>query len=355
MKGRFVIRGILVNFAQFDRFPAAFDGIESQVEGKRVRSTGAADAPAAIRAKAKELILLQVGMFGETTMPINVDVLASLRGIQRSEELPLHSPDAELVPDGRGGVTMRVNPDRPDTRQRFSVAHEISHTFFPDYETKAWCRTDARYRNRNDPDDFLEMLCDIAAAELLLPDPWFSTDAAAVTSAQGLSDLASNYRASREATARRYAELNPSAVTAVFFSWKLKPTQHGTVGREDQFNLFGITAAEEIRDALKLRIEYCVASPSFTGEGHFLPKDKSIENIGPIYAAASTGRPAEGECHLDLSQASGTYRVWAIPLWTPDKQLGAKGENAVVAVLRPITVRQPKKKQKQSGPGLFGE
>ncbi len=319
-----------------------------------VRSSGTADAPAAIRAKAKELIALQVGMFGEPTMPINVDVLASLRGIQRSDELPMHSPDAELVPDGRGGVTMRVNPDRPDTRLRFSIAHEISHTFFPDYTTKAWCRTDARYRDRSNPDDYLEMLCDIAAAELLLPDPWFSNDAAAVATAQGLSDLALTYQASREATVRRYTELNPSSVTAVFFSWKLKPTQQGTVGREDQANLFGITAAEEIRDALKLRIEYCVASPSFIAEGHFLPRDKSVESDGPIYAAASTGRPAEGECHLDLGQASGTYRVWAIAVWTPNDQLGPTGENAVVAVLRPVSIRKPKKKEKQTGPDLFG-
>ena len=116
-----------------------------------VRSTGAVDAPAAIRLKARELIELYVASFGNPTMPINVDVLASLRGIARSEELPLHSADAEIVPDGTGGVTMRVNPDRPDTRQRFSVAHEISHTFFPDYTTKRWCRPDARLPRSNRP------------------------------------------------------------------------------------------------------------------------------------------------------------------------------------------------------------
>jgi hypothetical protein len=175
----------------------------------------------------------------------------------------------------------------------------------------------------------------------------------AVVSAQGLSDLAATYRASREATIRRYAELNPSSVTAVFFSWKLKPKQQGVVGREDQTNLFGISAAEEIRDALRLRIEYCVASPSFIAEGHFLPKDKSVESDGPIYAAATSGRPAEGECHLDLGLASGTYRIWAVPLWTPDQQLGAQGENAVVALLRPMTVRKPKRRTAVERPGLF--
>ena len=197
-----------------------------------VRSTGASDAAAAIRLKARELIALWVQTFGEPTIPISVDGLASLRGISRSEELPLHSPDAELMPDGTGGVTMRVHPDRPETRQRFSVAHEISHTFFPQYATKAWCRPDARYRTRTNPDDHLEMLCDIGAAELLFPQPWFARDAAAVTDANGLVGLAATYHASREATLRRFVETSSDSLAAAFFSWKLKPTQKGTIGRK---------------------------------------------------------------------------------------------------------------------------
>ena len=321
-----------------------------------VRSTGAVDAPAAIRLKARELIDLYVASFGDPAMPINLDVLASFRGIGRSEELPLHSADAEIVPNGTGGVTMRVNPDRPETRQRFSVAHEISHTFFPDYTTKPWCRPDARYRDRTDPDDYLEMLCDIAAAELLFPQPWFSADAAAVAVASGLIDLATTYRASREATIRRYAETRPESAAAVFFTWKLKPTQKATVGHMDQGNLFGVTPEEQVRDALRLRIEYAVLSEAFKADGHFLPKDKSVENEGPIYLAASTGNPAEGECFLDFGQAAGTYRVWAVPLWTADDQVGANGENMVSAILRPMTIRKPyRKKQGSIGPALFDE
>lgn len=328
---------------------------ESLIE-ELVRSTGANDAAAAIRLKARELIELHVASFGAPTLPINVDVLASLRGIRRSEELPLHSPDAELVPDGSGGVTMRVNPDRPDTRKRFSVAHEISHTFFPDYTTKPWCRTDARYRDRTDPDDYLEMLCDIAAAELLFPEPWFSEDAAAVSDASGLVDLVTTYHASREATTRRYAETSQDSVAAVFLTWKLKPTQKAIVGRKDQGNLFGVTPEEEVRDALRLRIEYTAMSEGSRAEGHFLPKDKSVENDGPIYLAASTGIPAEGECFLDLGQAAGTYRVRAIPLWTAENQLGSNGENTVAAILRPTTIRKPHRRNKGSiGPLLFRE
>jgi Zn-dependent peptidase ImmA (M78 family) len=321
-----------------------------------VRATGAVDAPAAIRLKARELIQLFVASFGEPTMPINVDVLASLRGIGRSEDMPRHSADAEIVPDGTGGVTMRVNPDRPETRQRFSVAHEISHTFFPDYSTKRWCRPDARFRDRTNPDEYLEMLCDIAAAELLFPQPWFSTDAATVADASGLVCLATTYHASREATIRRYAETSPESLAAVFFTWKLKPTQKATIGQKGQVNLFGIRPEEQVREALRLRIEYTAMSEAFKADGHFLPKDKSVENEGPTYEAASTGNPAEGECFLDLGQAAGRYHVWAVPLWTADDQMGSNGESTVVAVLRPITIHKPhRKKQSSIGPLLFGE
>jgi len=47
-----------------------------------------------------------------------VEVVASLRGIDRSDELPLHSPGAEIVPDGSGSVMMRVDPDLSETRPR---------------------------------------------------------------------------------------------------------------------------------------------------------------------------------------------------------------------------------------------
>lgn len=322
-----------------------------------VRSAGTIDAPSAIRLQARELINLYVATFGEPERPISVEVLASLRGIAQSPDAPVHSEDAELVPDGSGGVAIRVNPDRPDTRRRFSIAHEISHTFFPDYAAKPWCRTDARYRDRSDPDDFLEMLCDIGAAELLFPLPWFLHDATAVQNAAGLVELAKTYHTSREATLRRYGETSAESLAVTFFAWKLKPKQKGVVGCKEQTNFFGITPEEEIRDAVRLRIEYSIPSLAFQQLGHFLPKDKSVDNCGPIYEAAAQGAPAEGDIYLDFGQASGTYRVWALPLWTPDDQLGGNGENAVAAVLRPVAVRRPSSRtaRSQRGPTLFAD
>lgn len=318
-------------------------------------ATGAADPVFAIQTKAQQAIDRFVEAFGEPEqLPLDLMELASFLGIKEGADNPAFSPDAELAPDGEGGVEMRLNPDRPVTRQRFSIGHEITHTFFPDHTSHVWPRADARYRDLSNPDDYLEMLCDIGAAELVFPRRWFIRDAAGVRSAADLVSLAGAYKASRQATVRRYAELHADDVAAVFLSWKLKPTQEATVGREDRPGLFGATPAEEIRDALKLRIDYAIPSQAFAAAGHFLPRDKSVKNDGPLFAAAASGQACDGECVLDLGQARGTYRVLAVPLWTPDDERGPKREYAVAAIIRPVAVQRPKKKSSPpAGPSLF--
>ncbi len=315
--------------------------------------TGARDARDAVRLKASSLIELFQAHFGEPTMPINLDYLVSMLGIRRSEDPPVYSQDAELAPTEDGTTVMRVNPDRPETRQRFSIGHEISHTFFPGYELKVQCRPDSRYRNRDDPEDLIESLCDIGAAELLLPLPWFAEDACAVTTGQELVALARNYKASREATARRFVETSKAAVAAVFLSWKLKPTQARDFN-PDQLNMFGTTPEEEAWAARQLRIDYAIPSNGFNAIGLFLPEDKSFALEEPINGAAR-GQPAEGDCDLDLGQSSGRFRVIAIPLYTPADERGPGEEASIVAVIEPISVRQPNRKQRGPplGPGLF--
>ena len=152
-----------------------------------VRETGASDPIAAIRQKAGQAIDSYVNTFGEPeTLPLDLRTLASFLGIKLSESAPAFSPDAELAPDGEGGVEMRVNPDRPETRIRFSIGHEITHTFFPDHSSHVWPRADSRYRDLSNPDDYLEMLCDVGAAELVFPRRWFPSDAEGVNCADDL-------------------------------------------------------------------------------------------------------------------------------------------------------------------------
>jgi Zn-dependent peptidase ImmA (M78 family) len=314
-----------------------------------VRSTDASSPTHAIRLQARAAVEQFCAVFGEPTMPLDVDALASFLGIAQSQEAPVHSDDAELVPGENGRVAMRVNPDRPETRKRFSMAHEISHTFFPHYQLKLWCRTDARFRRRENPDDLLEMLCDIGASELVMPLPWFGHDAATVTTGVELLELAKKYNASREAAIRRFAETSERSVQAVFFSWKLKPTEKWKMNHRQQ-RLFG--APGDGQPVKKLRIDYSIPSSTATDRGYFLPPDKSVEDAAPLDSAAA-GTPAEGDCWLDLGPAAGLYHVLAVPVWTPDEDVGPNGENAVGAIIEALDGRRRARNGGTRGPSMF--
>lgn len=313
--------------------------------------TGSSDPREAVRLKARALIAQFADLFGPPTMPIDVYVLASMIGIGSSTERPVHSKDAELVPDGTGGVTMRVNPDRPETRRRFSVGHEISHTFFPGYELKVQCRPDPEVRDRDDPGEVIETLCDIGAAEIILPTPWFTDDARNVRRADGIVNLANRYRASRHATIRRFAETSRSCVAAVFLSWKLKPTQAKSFN-PDQGNLFGTDPHEDLLASRELRIDYAIPSEKFAETGLYLPKDKSVE-VDQVLGAATNGACADGECSLDLGAAEGSYKVMAIPLYTTSTEAGPNGESAIAAIIEPISSNRRKQTKKPESSGLF--
>lgn len=303
-----------------------------------LRETGAADPVAAVRIKARDLVHLYQEQCGPCPPPLNLEILASLIGISMSDQAPRHSTDAELVPVEGGGVEMRVNPERPGTRRRFSMGHEITHTVFPDFDLKVQCRK-PRDHDRADPDDLIETLCDVGASELLFPLPWFSADAARLGgTAEGVLRLARQYEASPEATIRRLAEVSPSPCAAVFLAWKLKPVQARRFsGTRGQLCMFDIDPAADARALRGLRVDYCVASESFRARGWFVPEDKSVPNSGVIYEAASGNRCLDGVQDLDLGEAKGRFSVRAIPLFTAADEMGPGGERAVAALIETRT------------------
>lgn len=63
--------------------------------------------------------------------PYDPQILASILGIlcEKTDKL-LRSDDAELHPTKDGRLVIKYNPEKPKTRQNFSIAHEITHTFF---------------------------------------------------------------------------------------------------------------------------------------------------------------------------------------------------------------------------------
>ncbi len=117
---------------------------------------------AAIEHRARELSLQAHGG-GWEGPPYDPFELADPLGIEIVARQDLD--DARLVASA-GGPRIEFNPQRRPARVRFSVAHEIGHFLFDDYGERV------RYRDsvkRREDDWQLEILCNVAAAEFLMP------------------------------------------------------------------------------------------------------------------------------------------------------------------------------------------
>jgi hypothetical protein len=116
--------------------------------------------PVEVAAGAAREVVVRAIDAGWTGPPFDPLALAD---ILRIEVVPRDDVrEARTVPVGRENrVRIEFNPNRPKGRLRYSIAHEISHTFFED------CGDRVRHRGEDAAvasDDWqLEALCNIAA------------------------------------------------------------------------------------------------------------------------------------------------------------------------------------------------
>lgn len=114
-------------------------------------------------------------------------------------------PDARLVPVNKDTMVLEYNPTRPRGRLRFSIAHEIAHTLFEDSAERVRHRggdVTAAHDNWQ-----LEVLCNIGAAELLMPSGSFTQLADQHLSIQKVMDIRKEYDVSVEACLIRLIKL----------------------------------------------------------------------------------------------------------------------------------------------------
>jgi hypothetical protein len=124
---------------------------------------GKNDPVRAITERAREVVLeaMDKGWSGPPFDPLSLSDLLKLRTVPRAD-----IRDARTIPEG-DGMCIEYNPSRPRGRVRYSIAHEIAHTLFPDCFEQIRNRA-PRHEMKGD-DWQLEMLCNIAAAEFLMP------------------------------------------------------------------------------------------------------------------------------------------------------------------------------------------
>lgn len=128
-----------------------------------LRFSSGEDPVAKISRVAREVVMdaMERGWEGP---PFDPTELAAIRGIDTA---PCDDVRDARISGSRGSFKIEYNPSRPPRRVRYSIAHEIAHTLFDD------CEDEVRHRDRVERglgDEWqLEALCNIAAAELLMP------------------------------------------------------------------------------------------------------------------------------------------------------------------------------------------
>ncbi len=182
--------------------------------------SGSPDPVRAIKQKALEL----VARSGISRPPFSPFALASLQGVVRVKFRPMGF-DACLIPVS-GGFEVHICSTHSKARQNFSMAHEVAHLFFMEATSERRRALRDTGIGANNVDQEEEYLCDVAASELIFPEPFFNRDVYhSGPSILGVVELAKLYAASLQATAHKFTATGIWKCAFVF--WKLARTDSG--------------------------------------------------------------------------------------------------------------------------------
>jgi len=238
-----------------------------------------------ITQKARALVFdaIQNGWTGPPFDPFTLAEYLKLSIVPREDVA-----DARTVPSGSQS-RIEFNPNRSRSRVRYSIFHEIAHTLFPD--SKELVRHRLAHEEMQGDDWQLEMLCNMAASELLMPIGSLPTLEAEHLTIDSILELRKKYEASTEAILLRAVrithepcivftasrrERNGEPTYQVDYAvssraWGKPPVSVGFTLPKDtvaaQCTAIGFTAKEheEWNGFGKLRVE-CVGIPSYPGE-----------------------------------------------------------------------------------------
>ncbi len=185
-----------------------------------LKSVGESDPVRAITRRAREVALDAMDK-GWTGPPFDPLQLADHLGIAISPRHDVH--DARTLPRPAGRVLVEFNPNRPSARVRYSIAHEIAHTLFPD------CRDRIRQRslhNELQGDEWqLEAICNVGAAELLMPLGSLKSAKDSDLTIEALLALRRQFEVSMEALLIRIVRLT-DAPAAMFCASRFETRPH---------------------------------------------------------------------------------------------------------------------------------
>ena len=220
-------------------------------------AAGQTDPIAAITFLVRKAVVdaVDAGWTGPPFDPLRLADFLDLETVPRADVA-----DAQTVPMRNDTARIEFNPNRPHARVRYSIAHEIAHTFFPD------CMDQVRERARHTDivgDAWqLEALCNIGAAEILIPFGSLPPVVGEDRAIERVLDLRQKFEVSTEALLIRVAHLS-DLPTAMFCASRL----------------------DAGANAGRYRLDYVIGSPTWkatTPKGSLLPEATSLNDCTAI-------------------------------------------------------------------------
>lgn len=222
-------------------------------------------------------------------------ILCSIFGIRCYEVSHDIRGDGRILMESDGRPRIEFASGRTEERQRFTIFHEFAHTLFPDY-----CEYLPLYTNPatelSPAEKEFENLCDVAAAEMLLPAEDFIGDLKQ-TERIGFNEierLRQRYGSSPDATCLRLSELcNSTAFSVVFLT-------------DQKMNFTG---------SGPLWVKYSCKSKSFNGyiRNGISPPENSV-TIDCLNGAEASAGPAEETWSLNGNSCSYFVESFKLPV-----------------------------------------
>ena len=226
------------------------------VEALLLAHPGETDPKVVIRRLAREKVGYAKSL-GWTGPPFCHKIFTSIFGLRCREVHHDIEGEGQILKHPNGHVYIEYRAGRMPERQRFTVFHEFAHTLFPDYCAFQPYHYSPQQPPVNPAEKEFENLCDVGAAEILLPIPEFSRDLADLTwhGIESVHQLRVRYQASVDATIHRLVELTQAVPCAAVFLTDQKGDHVGSG---------------------PLWVKYCCRNPLFKGffpAGTTSPKD----------------------------------------------------------------------------------
>jgi len=252
------------------------------------RQTGELICPRFTIKMMAKLLLEELSSFsGLPRAPFErLTILASLKGIKLKpmdvERQHNEKRDAVLYPLQSGRMIL-YNPNRPKSRVLFTLAHEIIHTLFPN------STGGVRFRSMTNPDSReaseLERLCDLGAAELVLPFEEFQEVANGNYSLSNISTLSDHFGTSFEATTYRLASAHPGVAVAGLLRYRRRVNEERQAIRvSSQKSLFRPQQNTDQPAPRKYRRQSLHVSEQCETK-HNIPWNKSFDLNSVVYRA----------------------------------------------------------------------